>query len=79
VKALIILLAILAGVWLWRSGRQKNLENRGRPPAGPPSNGGGTPSMVACAVCGVHVPPADAVTGRQGSYCSAAHHHQAEG
>jgi uncharacterized protein len=79
VKALIILLAILAGVWLWRSGRQKNLEDRRRPPAGPTSSGRGTPSMVVCAVCGVHLPPTDAVNGRQGTYCSAAHHHQAEG
>ncbi|WP_413893051.1 PP0621 family protein [Candidatus Skiveiella danica] len=78
-KALIILLAILAGVWLWRSGRQKSLGGRANPPPEPPASGREAASMVACAVCGVHVPPSEAVAGRQGSYCSAAHRRQAEG
>lgn len=71
-KPLIVLLAILFGVWLWRRGRkvsraaarQKKLE---------------TESMIACAHCGVHVPHSTSVAGRKGSYCCVAHRRQAEG
>ena len=71
-KPLVVLLAILFGVWLWRRGRrirrseaeQKKLE---------------TEAMIACAHCGVHVPRSSSVTGRKGSYCCAAHQRQAEG
>lgn len=70
-KLLIVLLAILFGVWLWRRGRkvsraaarQKQLQ---------------TEDMIACAHCGVHVPRSTSVTGHRGSYCCAAHQHQAE-
>lgn len=78
-KALIILLAILAGIWLWRSGRQKSLGSREQqPPRSAPSSGEPA-SMVVCAVCGVHVPQSEAVAGRLVSYCSQAHRQQAEG
>lgn len=78
-KVLIILLAILAGVWFWRSRRQKSLTERQRPTVEPPPADAGTAPMVACAVCGVHVPPTEVITGRLGSYCSVAHRQRAEG
>lgn len=70
-KLLIVLLAILFGVWLWRRGRkvsraaaqQKQLQ---------------TEDMVACAHCGLHVPRSASVAGRQGNYCCAAHQRRAE-
>jgi uncharacterized protein len=76
-KALIILLAVLAGVWLWRNGRKKELAAR-NPPAersAPPTQ---LQEMVRCPVCGVHLPRPDALVGRLGLYCSAAHRQQAE-
>ena len=69
-KALIVLIAILAGVWLWRSSR--------KPPAAS-EKPGGVKGMTACPVCGVHLPKVEAVKGKQALYCSADHRHQAEG
>lgn len=73
-KWLIVLLAVLAGVWLWKRSRQL------RPPT--PSARGGNPRalpMVRCARCGLHLPGPDAVTGQHGSYCSEAHRRESEG
>ena len=74
-KLLLILLALLFGVWLWRS-RQNEL-NRQRPGAAP---GPATPQqpqtpqqMVRCANCGLHLPQADALPGKTGWYCCQAH------
>lgn len=78
-KFLILLLAILAGVWIWRSGRDKRLADRTPPPVDPSTKNTGTQPMVACRHCGVHLPGADAIAGRLGSYCSTAHRQQAEG
>ncbi len=77
-KALIILLAVLAGVWLWRQGRRKDLAERRRPDEGQPAAPAIPQKMVRCPVCGVHLPLGDAQVGRQGEYCSAAHRQQAE-
>jgi uncharacterized protein len=79
VKYLIVLLVVLAGLWAWRNGRRTDLPDKtGRKPTGktPPAE---PPDMVRCAVCGVHLPRAEALTGRAGSYCSQAHRQQAEG
>ena len=48
-KALIILLAVLAGVWLWRNGRKKDLAARNTPekPSAPPAQ---LQEMVRCPV-----------------------------
>lgn len=78
-KALIILLAVLVGVWLWRNGRRKDLAARAKSDPEPPSPPAIPQAMVRCPVCGVHLPHADALVGRQGEYCSAAHRQQAEG
>jgi uncharacterized protein len=66
-KALLMLLVILAGVWLWRS-RQTSLDKPAAPvaPAKPLD-------MVRCAQCGLHVASAEAIQGKQGQYCSAEH------
>ena len=73
-KLLLVLLAVLAGVWLWRSGRRNPppQQRRGKP------SGSAVQDMVRCETCGVHLPRADAVEGRRGCYCSAAHRAQAE-
>lgn len=72
-KLLVVLLAILFGVWLWRRGRTlKAPQARGGAPGAPLP-------MVRCRHCGVHLPRAAAVTGRAGDYCSPAHRQEAEG
>ena len=72
-KALIVLLAVLAGVWLWRRGQRIEAPRRPTPP------GGALPVMLRCARCGTHVPASDAVTGAGGlPYCCAAHRRESE-
>lgn len=74
-KLLVVLLALAAGLWLWRSARQS-------PTVGPKHPGKparkGPQVIVACSLCQVHVPQGDALTGRNGQYCCAAHRLQAE-
>lgn len=72
-KLLVVLLAILFGVWLWRRGHRikQATPQQKQLPAEP---------MIACARCGVHVPRSSSVQGRRGHYyCCAAHQQQAEG
>ncbi|MDO5626365.1 MAG: PP0621 family protein [Pseudomonadota bacterium] len=73
-KLLIVLLAVLAGVWLFKRGRR--LPDAPRPPR--PASRPALP-MVRCARCGTHVPGNEALPGRSGSYCSAAHRQESEG
>lgn len=75
-KLLILLLAVLGGVWLWKRGRRLERSQQAKPPR-PRSRE--VQSMLSCPVCGVHLPQTDAVAGQRGSYCSAAHRRQAEG
>lgn len=71
-KFLLVLLVVLFGAWLWRSGRQKNAVTQNPPPPKTPQE------MVSCTHCGVHIPQAESVQGRDGVYCCHAHHEQAE-
>ncbi|MFT3779503.1 MAG: PP0621 family protein [Ottowia sp.] len=71
-KLLVLLLAVLAGVWLWQRGRRA----RGQARQG---GAAATLAMVRCARCGTHVPGNEVVAGRQGSYCCAAHRRESEG
>ena len=70
-KLLVLLLVILAAVWFWQRGRRV-------PPPGQRAQHKALP-MVRCQHCGVHLPGADAVAGRQGPYCSVAHRRESEG
>lgn len=72
-KMLIVLLALLFGVWLWRRGRKMRQPNPGR------TRRAGAERMVECARCGVHLPTSTAVHGRSGEYCCDAHRREAEG
>ncbi|MDO5693961.1 MAG: PP0621 family protein [Pseudomonadota bacterium] len=73
-KLLIVLLAVLAGVWLWQRGRRLQ-DNRRTDGAAPRK----ALPMVRCHRCGVHVPGGDAIKGREGAYCSLAHRRDTEG
>lgn len=71
-KFLLVLLVFLFAAWLWRSGRQKNADNKKQPAQKMPQD------MVSCVLCGLHTPQAESVQGRKGAYCSHAHLDQAE-
>lgn len=74
-KLFILLLILLLGVWLWSRGRRQS----SAPPPRPAKKKDAKPiDMVACAVCGVHLPRSDALPGPQGHYCGAPHRQQAE-
>lgn len=67
---LLLLLVLVA--YLWRNLRA------GSPPAQPPAAPKPVAPMLTCARCGVHLPPEDAIPGRNGVYCSPAHRQQQE-
>ncbi|QLP99473.1 MAG: hypothetical protein HZY78_03600 [Burkholderiaceae bacterium] len=74
-KALVVLAALAGLVWLLTRPRRLNARHRAER-----STAAREPeTMVRCAHCGTHVPQADALRGRQGWYCSAAHRDQHEG
>jgi len=75
VKALLLLVVILAGVWLWRS-RAAPLSSTTKP--SPPPDAKPPLEMVMCAHCGMHIPGNEVVTGKLGVYCSQDHLHQSE-
>jgi uncharacterized protein len=68
-KYVLLIVAVIALLWLLRGlGR--------RPPPSAPRSTPPPPTvqdMVACAQCGVHLPTADALPGRGGMFCGAAH------
>ena len=70
-KLLVVLLAILLGVWLWRSRRLQDKRTAAPPPKV-------LQNMVPCQVCGVLLPQNEALTTAHGVYCSPIHRTQAE-
>jgi uncharacterized protein len=69
-KYLLLLGLLLALVGIWRQQRRSNAPTHTRRTA--------TAETVACAVCQVHVPRAEALLGRNTAfYCSEAHRQQA--
>lgn len=75
-KYLLVCLVVFLVAWRWRSARGQDMalrqQTRARAAAQPTD-------MVACSQCGLHLPQGDAIAGRRGSYCSAAHRQAAEG
>ena len=71
---LIRVLIILAAVWLIWHYVRRALSRRVKPPAPPPSS----TRMVACAVCGTHVPESEAVRAGGKAFCCEAHREMAE-
>ena len=80
-KYLLVIAVFAVAFWFWRNNRQNAKVQRKAPAptaadaprAGPPQQ------MLQCAACGVHLPATDAVVGKRGSYCTAAHLSQREG
>jgi len=72
VKALLLLVLVLAGVWWWRSRQAPSNNDIPEVPPAQPLD------MVRCTRCGMHIPSAEAVQGKQGPYCSHEHLKQLE-
>lgn len=68
-KFLLLVLAVILLVWMLRGGRRRD-----EPPAPKsPRHGGAAEPMVACQLCGVHLPKHEALPGRGGVFCGEAH------
>ncbi|MDD0812070.1 PP0621 family protein [Curvibacter sp. RS43] len=79
-------IAIALGVyWFWRQGRLADKAERERTAQRPPMPRGATPpqDMVACEVCGLHLPRSDALADGPGGsapfYCSPEHRRSRRG
>jgi uncharacterized protein len=70
-KYLVLVAVLVIAYMVWRSNRVKG--GAGTKPRDP-GKGTGPQEMIACPVCGLHLPQADAVTGSNGlAYCSHEH------
>jgi uncharacterized protein len=83
-KYLLILGLTVAVIWLWQSKRRSSLADKAKTQPPQPqttrrSRQLPATEIVACDVCGVHLPQAEALIGGGGVYCSDAHRRQAEG
>lgn len=63
----LLILVLIAVVFYKLTGR-RNARPSAPPPVAPPPQ-----QMLACAQCGVHLPANEALPGRGGNFCSAAH------
>jgi len=72
-KYLLVLIVVLFGVGMWRSNRlpKKDAVRKAPVPDTPQD-------MIACKLCSLHVPRAEAVQGQLGLYCGNEHRHRAE-
>ena len=68
-KALVILLTILAGVWLVKRSMKRRQDAAAPQRAGAPRQ----LPMLACAHCGIHIPQAEALMLGSEAYCCAEH------
>ncbi len=69
-KFLLLLIAVFVLLWLLRG----LLQRARRPPPAPKPPGAEAPQpMLSCAHCGLHLPRDEALPGRGGVFCDAAH------
>lgn len=71
-KFLLVLTVVLVAFWIWRNNRRADLTDKRPPTAAAPR----IQDMVACDLCGTHVPAAEVVTGASGRYCCPEHQRQ---
>jgi len=69
-KFVLLVIAVLVLVWLLRSARRRD---EAPPPASRRERQGDAEPMVACQLCGVHLPKHEALPGRGGVFCGEAH------
>lgn len=75
-KFLITLGVLILGIWLWRA--QRTPPSAGQPMPGKAKSEALPQEMVACRQCAMHIPAAEAVVGKLGSYCCAEHLNRSE-
>jgi uncharacterized protein len=68
-KFLLMFFVFVVLLFQWRHARSDKVSQVQRKKA----SASGPVSMVACARCGLHLPAGEAVQGKRGVYCSAAH------
>ena len=72
-KYLVLLAVLVIAYMVWRNNRIERRDGAAPGTRGP-ARESGPQEMIACAVCGLHLPRADAVTGSNGIlYCSQEH------
>jgi uncharacterized protein len=76
-KYLLVMGLVLVVFWIWRHNREAERDAAAARPQAPPRREPAVTEMVACDVCGVHLPKSDALIGDRGIYCSDAHRRQA--
>lgn len=67
-KFLLLVLAVIVLVWMLRGARRRDDLQAPKPP-----RPRGAEPMVACRLCGVHLPQHEALPGRGGMFCGEAH------
>ena len=76
-KYALILGFVLLVFWLWRSNRQAAVGSKTSKSKKTDAKAEAT-EIVACELCRVHLPRADAIAGKRGLYCSIEHQQQAD-
>jgi len=76
-KYLLVAALVLVVFWLWRNNRETERNDAAARPPAPPKAGTAVAEMVACEVCGLHLPKSEALIAGKGIYCSDAHRRQA--
>ena len=69
-KFLLLLIAVFVLLWLLRASLRRG---RRPPPASKPATPDSPQPMLSCAHCGLHLPRDEALPGRGGVFCGAAH------
>lgn len=69
---------VLVVIWLWRSKRRAAVDNKSSQPTKKTDGQAKATEIVACELCSVHLPRAEALAGKQGLYCSIEHQQQAD-
>lgn len=69
-KYVLLLLAVVVLLWLLRASLRRRRVPPPRPGV-PPANA--PQAMLSCAHCGIHLPRDEALPGRGGVFCDAAH------
>ncbi len=82
-RFIIIAAAIaLIAFWVFRAARgsssSEQLPKEDQKPGQFPKSADSVQEMVSCAQCGLHLPKAEAVTGKRALYCTLEHQRQAE-
>lgn len=76
-KYLLVMGLVLVVFWVWRNKREAERDAAAPRAPAPPQRETAVTEMVACDVCGVHLPKSEALIGGRGIYCSDAHRRQA--